>query len=260
MADEAIVDFQNITTRFGQQIVHQHLNLTVKPREILAIVGGSGTGKTTLLRELLFLNRPAEGNIIAFGESIYQATSQQVMKLRRRMGMMFQSGALFSSLTVLENICFPLRELTSLDEKLIVEIAMLKAGMASFPADAVHKYPAELSGGMIKRAALARAIALDPELLLLDEPTAGLDPEAANSIDELVLALQQALDLTIIMVTHDVDTLWQATDRVAFLGDKKVLACEPMTALVRHSHPLIEAYFGNPRARAAEHSHEETKA
>lgn len=254
---DAVVEFQDITTRFGTQVVHENLNLTVKPREVLAIVGGSGTGKTTLLRELLLLDKPASGNILAFGESIYQANESEVMKIRRRMGMMFQSGALFSGLTVLENICFVLRELTPFNEKLMIELAMIKVALANFPADSVHKYPSQLSGGMMKRAAVARAIALDPELLLLDEPTSGLDPEAASSLDELVTALHESLDLTIIMVTHDVDTLWQVTDRVAFLGDKQVLACAPMAELTRDPHPLIQTYFSNPRARAAEHSHKE---
>lgn len=257
-AVEPIVEFRDITTKFGSQVVHKNLNLTIQPREVLAIVGGSGSGKTTLLRELLLLDRPFGGDILAFGKSIYDSNPNQLMHIRRRMGMMFQSGALFSSLTILENICFVLQELTQLNPKLMIEIAMLKASMANFPADAVNKYPAELSGGMVKRAALARAIALDPELLLLDEPTAGLDPQAASSIDELVLELRHALDLTIVMVTHDVDTLWQATDRVAFLGDKQVLACAPMQTLVHDPQPLIQAYFNNPRARAAEHGHQAT--
>lgn len=258
MDDTPIVEFQKIVTRFGNQIVHENLNLMVKPREILAIVGGSGSGKTSLLRELLFLDKPYTGKIIAFGESIYDLAPNDVMKIRRRMGMMFQFGALFSGLTVLENICFVLKELAQLDEKLMLDVAMTKAQLANFPADAVHKYPSELSGGMIKRAALARAIALDPELLLLDEPTSGLDPQASNSLDELVVALRDALDLTIILVTHDVDTLWQATDRVAFLGDKQVLACEPMTELARNPHPLIQAYFNNPRTHAALHQTDTT--
>lgn len=253
MDDTPIVEFQNIETRFGTQVVHHNLCLTVKPREILAIVGGSGSGKTSLLRELLFLDKPYSGKIIAFGESIYDLIPNDVMKIRRRMGMMFQFGALFSGLTVLENICFVLKELAQLDEKLMLDVAMTKAALANFPADAVHKYPSELSGGMIKRAALARAIALDPELLLLDEPTSGLDPQASNSLDELVVALRDALDLTIVLVTHDVDTLWQATDRVAFLGDKQVLACEPMAKLAKNPHPLIQAYFNNPRTHAASH-------
>lgn len=255
---DIIVEFQDITTSFGKQIVHKDLNLTVKTGEVLAIVGGSGSGKTSLLRELLMLDKPAAGDIIAFGESIYQADNHEVMKLRRRMGMMFQSGALFSGLTVLENICFVLRELTQLDDKLAVELAMIKVALANFPADSVHKYPSQLSGGMVKRAALARAIALDPELLLLDEPTSGLDPEAATSLDELVTALHNALALTIIMVTHDVDSLWSVTDRVAFLGDKKVLGCAPMAELTKDPNPLIQAYFSNPRARGAERSHSET--
>jgi phospholipid/cholesterol/gamma-HCH transport system ATP-binding protein len=255
---KAIVEFQHITTCFGTQIVHDDLNLSVKPGEVLAIVGGSGSGKTSLLRELLLLDRPAAGEIIAFGESIYKANGSDIMKIRRRIGMMFQSGALFSGLTVLENICFVLRELTQLDEKLMIELAMIKIALANFPADSVHKYPSQLSGGMVKRAALARAIALDPELLLLDEPTSGLDPESATSLDELVTALHTWLKLTIIMVTHDVDSLWATTDRVAFLGDKKVLACAPMAKLTQDPNPLIQAYFSNPRARGAARSHSKT--
>lgn len=246
-----VIEIKHLTTRFGDDVVHQHLDLDIKPGEILAIVGGSGSGKTTLLREILMLHRPSNGSIHIFGKDILKASPAIGMSIRKRWGMMFQQGALFTSLTVLENVCFPMREFTHLTPKMREEVAQIKLSMAKFPLDSMLKYPAELSGGMLKRAALARAIALDPELLFLDEPTSGLDPLSAGAFDELVLNLQSSLGLTVIMVTHDMDTLWQITDRVAFLAKKRVLAIGTMDELIQNDDPLVQAYFQGPRARAA---------
>lgn len=247
-----VIEIKNLTTRFGNDIVHKHLDLDIKQGEILAIVGGSGSGKTTLLREILMLHRPSRGSINIFGKDILQASPSVCMSIRKRWGVMFQQGALFTSLTVLENTCFPLREFTHLTPKMREEVAQIKLSMAKFPLDSMLKYPAELSGGMLKRAALARAIALDPELLFLDEPTSGLDPLSAGAFDQLVLNLQSSLGLTVIMVTHDMDTLWQIADRVAFLGKKKVLALGNMKELIQIDDPLVREYFQGPRARAAQ--------
>ncbi len=252
---EPVIDITGLKMGYGDTIIHQDVNLTVARGEILGLAGGSGSGKTTLLRAILMLLRPRAGKLHVFGQNVMKASAGQELKIRKRCGMMFQQGALFSSLTVLENIAFPLIEFTDFSKKLAHEIAILKASMAKFPVDALNKYPSELSGGMLKRAAIARAIAMDPELLFLDEPTAGLDPHSAAALDELVLDLRRILNLTIVIVTHDLDTLWQVTDRVAFLGEGKVLAVEPMKTLAQHQHLLIHDYFKGPRARSAAGSH-----
>ena len=248
---DTIVRIRDLKTSFGDNIIHEHVDLDIKKGEILGIVGGSGSGKTTLLREIIMLQKPAAGLITVYGQDILLASVKQQKQLRQRWGMMFQQGALFTSLTVLENICFPLREFTQLSDALIKEVALLKLKMANFPLDLAHLYPAELSGGMLKRAALARAIAQDAKLLFLDEPTAGLDPETAGALDELVKRLRDYLGLTIVIVTHDLDTLWQITDRVAFLGEKRVLAVDTIKKLSTSTHPLLKAYFQGPRARSA---------
>jgi phospholipid/cholesterol/gamma-HCH transport system ATP-binding protein len=237
-----VIEVNNLTSQFGSKVVHEKLNFTVKTGEVMAICGGSGAGKTTLLRQLIMLHRPLAGQIKLFGSDV-QAKGVDRQNLRHRFGVMFQRGALFSELTVLANIAFPLQELTTLDIKTINELAILKIKQAQFPIDAIHKLPAELSGGMLKRAALARAIIMDPELVFLDEPTSGLDPYSAASLDDLILNLQQALGLTIVMVSHDVDSLWRAADRVAFLGEQQVLATEAMEQLIHNKHPLIKQYF-----------------
>lgn len=254
---EPIVEIENLTMKFGSTTVLKDLDLTIMRGEILGVVGGSGSGKTTLLRDILMLDTPSKGKIKIFGTDVVKADIRTLNKLRKRWGMMFQQGALFSSLTVLENVSFPLKEFTKLTQQMMEDIAMLKMSMARFPLDSVQKYPSELSGGMLKRAALARAIVMDPEILFLDEPTAGLDPISAGALDELVLDLQSSLGLTIVIVTHDMDTLWQVTDRVAFLGEKKVIQVDPLEKLSKSDHPLVKEYFSGPRARNAELSKRE---
>ena len=246
-----VIEINNLSSVFGKKIVHQDLNLSIKRGEVLGLVGGSGSGKTTLLREVIMLNKPTSGEIKVFGQILAKTNAAQQLALRQRWGMMFQQGALFTSLTVLENVCFPLKEFTDLSDALIQEVGLYKLSMANFPLESVNCYPSELSGGMVKRAALARAIVQDAEILFLDEPTAGLDPESAAALDSLILSLKHSLELTIVIVTHDLDTLWRVTDRVAFLGEKKVLAVDNMHNLSNHEHPMLKAYFSGPRGRAA---------
>lgn len=248
---QTILEVRGLKTYFGETCILKGIDLTVQQGEIMAIVGGSGSGKSTLLRSILLLLQPRAGTIRLFGKDIQHCSQAEEISLRQKWGMMFQQGALFSSLTVLENIAFPLQEYTSLDTAMIREIALLKLVLVGLPVETAHKYPAELSGGMQKRAAIARALALDPELLFLDEPTAGLDPQSASGLDELVLNLKSMLNLTLVMVTHDLDTLWRVADRVAFLGEGKVLAVGTMMELSQMTHPLIKAYFSGPRAKAA---------
>ncbi len=231
--------------------MHENLSLTINKSEIFAIVGGSGSGKTTLLRDILMLERPSSGSIKVFDQEIVTETVKNKSSIRRRWGVMFQFGALFSGLTILENVSFPLREFTQLSESMIKDIAMLKMRLANFPTKSAYLYPSELSGGMVKRAAVARAIAMDPEVLFLDEPTSGLDPESAGDFDELVLQLQANLGLTIVIITHDMDTLWRVPDRIAFLGDKRVLAVAPIRELIHNDNPIIKQYFNSPRAHTA---------
>lgn len=246
-----VVEIRGLRTGFGSVLIHENLNLDIRRGEVVALVGGSGSGKTTLLRAIIMLLQPMAGSIKLFDQEIVGIDDAAAFRLRRRFGMLFQQGALFSSLTVRENVAVPLREHTPLPARQIAEIADLKIALAGLPADAGAKLPRELSGGMLKRAALARALALDPALLFLDEPTAGLDPVSAGAFDELVVQLKESLGLTVVMVTHDLDTLWQATDRVAFLGEQRVIGYAPMRELTRAEHPLIQAYFEGPRGRAA---------
>ncbi len=251
-AAEIVITVRDLRTRFGDVVIHDHLDLDIRRGEVVALVGGSGSGKTTLLRTIIMLLKPAAGSIHLFGQNIVGIGDGAAFRLRRRFGMLFQQGALFSSLTVRDNVATPLREHTRLSPRRIAEIADLKIALAGLPAVAGAKLPRELSGGMLKRAALARALALDPDLLFLDEPTAGLDPISAGAFDELVVQLKESLHLTVVMVTHDLDTLWSAADRVAFLGEQRVIGYAPMRELTRAEHPLIQAYFGGPRGRAAQ--------
>lgn len=260
MTEKSIIDIKNVRIKLGEEWVHKDINLTVKKGEILAIVGGSGSGKTTLLREILMLQRPQSGSIRVFDTDVAKANSKELLAVQRRWGVLFQQNALFSSLTLLENTAFPLQEHTALDEKSIHELALLKILLTGLPAEAATKYPSELSGGMQKRAALARAIVLDPELLFLDEPTAGLDPESAAGLDQLILNLKNTMGLTVVVITHDVDTLWAITDRVAFLGEGKVLCVDEMSKLIKNPHPLIQDFFSGPRGRTAERTYKQDNA
>ncbi len=248
---DAVIDIRGLNTRFGAAVVHEDVSLAVHRGEIFALVGASGCGKSTLLRETLVLQRPLSGSIRVFGCEVVGLSDKDALPLRRRWGVMFERGALFSSLSVKENVGMVLREHTPLGSALIDELATLKIALTGLPPDAAAKFPSELSGGMRKRAALARALALDPELLLLDEPTAGLDPLSASGIDELVRQLRDALGLTIMMVTHDLDLLWRAADRVAVLGDGHILGTGSMRELADSADPLIREYFYGPRGRAA---------
>ncbi len=246
-----VIEVHDLKTCFGSVCIHDGVNLSVRRGEVLALVGGSGSGKTTLLQEIIMLKQPTAGSIRVFGEEVVGIGDPAANRLRQRSGVMFQQGALFSSLSLLENVAVPLREHTDLPDGLIRELALLKIALAGLPVAAAYKYPREISGGMLKRAAVARALALDPALLFLDEPSAGLDPVSANALDELIVQLADSLGLTVVMVTHDLDSLWRVTDRVAFLGEKKVIGLASMTELSQSQHPLIQAYFRGPRGRAA---------
>lgn len=249
--NEPVIEVRDVRTRFGAAVVHAGIDLEVRRGEVYALVGASGCGKSTLLREMIALQSPDAGSIRVFGREVTGLNDDLALPLRRRWGVMFERGALFSALTVSENVALVLEEHTALGPRLRGEIAALKIALTGLPADAGRKYPSELSGGMRKRAALARALALDPELLFLDEPTAGLDPLSAAGIDELVRHLHDALGITIVMVTHDLDLLWRAADRVGVLGDGRVLGIGTMSELAGSGEPLIREYFHGPRGRAA---------
>jgi phospholipid/cholesterol/gamma-HCH transport system ATP-binding protein len=250
-AGEYAIRLRGITTRFGEHVVHRDLDLDVRRGEILALVGGSGSGKSTLLREIILLQKPEAGRVEVLGEDVWGLDERATLALRRRCGVMFQRGGLFGSLNVLENIGLPLREHTRLSDRLIDEIAAFKLSLTGLEADAAAKYPSELSGGMLKRAALARALALDPELLFLDEPTAGLDPASSAGVDQLVKQMRDMFGLTVVVITHDLDLLWEIADRVAVLGDKRVLAVDTMDALMQSDIPQVREYFEGARGAAA---------
>lgn len=252
----SIIEIKQLNTCLGGYVVHKNINLQVQKGEILAIVGGSGSGKTTLLREMLALLKPTTGFIQIFGEDIIHASPKTLLAIQRRWGVLFQHNALFSSLTLIENVAFPLKEHTDIDTNSTNELAALKLLMVGLSIEDANKYPSELSGGMQKRAGIARAIIFDPELLFLDEPTSGLDPETAEGFDELILNLQSTMGLTIVMVTHDVDSLWKIADRVAFLGEKTVLCVDTMPKLVKNPHPLIQRFFAGPRGRVVQQGYE----
>ncbi len=248
---EAVIEVRHLWSQFGRQVVHRDLSLTVYRGEILSLVGGSGSGKTTLLRQMLGLERPARGEVCVFGQSLHQGDAEEMRNLRNRWGVLFQQGALFSALTVYENVALPLRELKTLDEPLIRELVLLKLQSVGMDASQATKMPAELSGGMVKRVALARALALEPELLFLDEPTAGLDPDRSESFVQLLRELHRELCLTVVMVTHDLDTLVALTQRVAVLADQRLVAAGPLCEVAAMDHPFIRNFFQGERGRRA---------
>lgn len=250
--DNTVIEIRQLTTRFGEHVVHDGLDLVVRRAEILALVGGSGSGKSTLLREIILLHQPESGAIKVLGVDLQNISDTAALALRQRWGVMFQSGGLFGSLTIRENVGLPLREHTGLSNALIDEIADWKLAMTGLEPQVGAQYPAELSGGMMKRASLARALALDPELLFLDEPTAGLDPESADEIDLLIKKLRDLFDLSIVIITHDLDLLWQVSDRVAVLADGKVQGLGAMSELAGIDLPAIRKFFDGPRGRAAQ--------
>ncbi|MDA3307087.1 MULTISPECIES: ABC transporter ATP-binding protein [Stenotrophomonas] len=243
---------RGLVNRFGSQTVHEDLDLDVRRGEILGVVGGSGTGKSVLMRSILGLRTPDKGQIEVLGRDARADDAESRLHIERNTGVLFQDGALFSSLTVGENVQVPLKEHhRELPERWHYELALLKVKLAGLPADAINKLPSQLSGGMRKRAGLARALALDPPLLFLDEPTAGLDPIGAAAFDRLIKTLQEALGLTVFLITHDLDTLYAICDRVAVLADRRVVANAPLPDIEKLDHPWIQEYFHGPRARAA---------
>ena len=246
---------RGLKNAFGDQVVHEDLNLKVRRGEILGVVGGSGTGKSVLMRSIIGLQRPVEGTIEVFGQNILGTLPHEDIGVRSRWGVLFQGGALFSTLTVAENVEVPLKQFyPELEAELMHEIARYKVVLSGLPPDATSKYPSELSGGMKKRAGLARALALDPELLFLDEPTAGLDPIGASKFDNLTRELADTLGLTVFLITHDLDTLYAICDRVAVLADRQVIAVGTIPELLESDHPWIQEYFNGPRSRAARDS------
>lgn len=245
------IEVINLRSAFGDNVIHDGVNLTVQKGEVLGVVGGSGSGKSVLLNSIIGLREPDGGTIRIFGQDIQRANRRKWSAIERRWGVLFQQGALFSSLTVQENVAAPLHEHSRLSRAEIRDLAELKIALVGLPPRAGSLKPAELSGGMRKRAGLARALAFDPELLFLDEPTAGLDPIGAAAFDELIEDLSRSLGLTVFMITHDLDSLYTITDRVAVLADKKVVAVEPVRVLEHSEHPWIQEYFLGPRGRAA---------
>jgi len=251
MKGDVVISVRGLRNQFGEQVVHDRLDLDIYAGEVLGIVGGSGTGKSVLLRTILGLNKPAVGRIEIFGKARSEMTQAEEHAVERRWGVLFQDGALFSSLTVAQNIQVALKEHLHLPQGLMDEIAALKIALVGLPPDAAPKFPSELSGGMRKRAGLARALALDPEIVFLDEPTSGLDPIGASAFDELIKNLQATLGLTVFMVTHDLDSLYAICDRIAVLAEKRVLVTGTIQDMLTQEHPWIREYFHGPRGRAA---------
>jgi phospholipid/cholesterol/gamma-HCH transport system ATP-binding protein len=249
--DPPVIEVRGLMSIFGEQVIHDHLDLTVNSGEVLGVVGGSGAGKSVLLNTIIGLKTPEGGTVKVFGHDIQRSSQRDMTEIDRRWGVLFQNGALFSNLTVLENVAAPLFEHTAMSKSDIYKLAEVKIGLTGLAAHTGNLKPAELSGGMRKRAALARALALDPELLFLDEPTSGLDPIGAGAFDELIGDLSASLGLTVFMITHDLDSLYAICDRVAVIADKKIVATGTIEALKLSSHPWIQEYFMGPRGRAA---------
>jgi len=246
-----VISVRGIVNRFGHQLVHDGIDLDVMPGEVFGIVGGSGAGKSVLLRTMLGLQVPQSGTVEIEGRQVTTASARELQDVKRRYGVTFQQGALFTALTVAQNVELPIAEYYDLGERILRELAELRIRMVGLPADAADKFPAQLSGGMVKRAALARALALDPVLLFLDEPTSGLDPISAAAFDRLVLYLQTSLRLTVVMITHDLDTIFRTCNRVGVIVDRKMI-CGTLDEIVRHEHPWIQEYFHGERARAVQ--------
>ncbi|MBM1220953.1 ABC transporter ATP-binding protein [Ponticoccus sp. SC2-23] len=257
MAQDTIITLRGVTNRFGDHVVHENLDLDVHRGEILGVVGGSGAGKSVLLRTITGLQRPASGHVRVFDNDVYEAGDEDRAAIEARWGVMFQDGALFSSLTVRENVEVPMKAVAGLDPEIAHALADLKIAMVGLPRSAGDKFPSELSGGMRKRAGLARSLALDPEIVFLDEPTAGLDPIGAADFDALIRGLSQSLGLTVFLVTHDLDTLHAVCDRIAVLAERRVLVSGTMDDMLCVDHPWVRSYFHGPRARAALHASEE---
>lgn len=246
-----IIAVSGLKTAFGDHVVHENLNLSVYPGEILSLVGGSGSGKTTLLRQIIGLDTPAAGTVQVLGMPLTEMSASECGQLARRWGVLFQAGALFSALSVFDNVALPLRELRTIPEDLVQDVVMCRLDMVGMSAADAYKRPSDLSGGMVKRVALARALSLDPELLFLDEPTAGLDPQRSDEFVELVRNLHRQLHFTVLMVTHDLDTLLALSSRVAVLADKRVIACDTVSEVLKVDHPFIKTFFLGERGRRA---------
>ncbi len=245
LIDETIIEVENITTKFGDKVIHQDISFNVKRGTILSLIGGSGCGKSTLLREIIGLLQPTSGDVKLFKKSVWKSNADELQKLRNRFGVLFQNSALFSSLTVGENIALPFIEQSDISKDLHEHLVQIRLGLAGLPPETAWKMPSELSGGMKKRVALARALALEPEVLFLDEPTSGLDPISAREFDKLIQTLSESLDLTIFMVTHDLDSIVSISDRVIVLGEGKVLADSSPVEITHIDHPWIKKYFSS---------------
>jgi len=246
-----LIEVKNLWTQFGDHVVHRDISLSVDRGEVLSLVGGSGSGKTTLLRQMMGLETPARGEVRVFGVSLQHSTPDEIQNIRNRWGILFQQGALFSALTVFDNIALPLREVGTVDEDLIRQLVLLKLQMVGIEAAHAEKMPSDLSGGMVKRDALARALALEPELLFLDEPTAGLDPDRSESFVHLIEEMRRERELTVVMVTHDLDTLISLSTRVAVLCDQRIVAIGPLAEVVKNSHRFICNFFQGERGKRA---------